>query len=161
MLANTYHLFLRPGAELVAEFGGLHRFMGWDGPMLTDSGGFQVFSLSHNRKIDDDGVTFRSHLDGSRHRFTPESVIATRRAARAPTSSWCWTNARPYPSDAAYNRQALARTHAWAARCRARAAPAPTRPSSPSSRAACSPTCARESARALAELDSPATPSAA
>ena len=72
VLANTYHLFLRPGAALVAEFGGLHGFMGWDGPMLTDSGGFQVFSLSHNRKIDDDGVTFRSHLDGSEHFLSPE-----------------------------------------------------------------------------------------
>src|SRR5438046_4933660 len=76
VLANTYHLYLRPGPALIAEFGGLHRFMRWVGPILTDSGGFQVFSLGQNRKLDDDGVTFRSHLDGSLHRFTPESVIA-------------------------------------------------------------------------------------
>src|SRR5262245_23302821 len=76
VLGNTYHLYLRPGADVIAELGGLHRFMRWDGPMLTDSGGFQVFSLSHNRKIDPDGVTFRSHIDGSRHYFTPEKVMA-------------------------------------------------------------------------------------
>ena len=75
VLGNTYHLYLRPGADLIAEFGGLHRFMRWPGLMLTDSGGFQVFSLSHNRKLDADGVTFRSHLDGSRHYFTPEKVM--------------------------------------------------------------------------------------
>src|SRR3972149_4908968 len=75
VLANTYHLYLRPGDELVARLGGLHRFMGWDGPMLTDSGGFQVFSLKEIRKVDADGVTFRSHLDGSLHRFTPEVSI--------------------------------------------------------------------------------------
>ena len=74
ILANTYHLSLRPGAERVAALGGLHRFMRWDGPILTDSGGFQVFSLGHLRTLDDDGVTFRSHLDGSPQRFTPESV---------------------------------------------------------------------------------------
>jgi queuine tRNA-ribosyltransferase len=72
VLANTYHLYLRPGDELIRDLGGLHRFMAWDGPILTDSGGFQVFSLSDTRRIDDDGVTFKSHLDGSSHRFTPE-----------------------------------------------------------------------------------------
>ncbi len=77
ILANTYHLYLRPGAELIAELGGLHHFMGWDGPILTDSGGFQVFSLAHRRKVDADGVTFRSHIDGSLHRFTPEMVVRT------------------------------------------------------------------------------------
>src|SRR5690606_21194283 len=76
VLSNTYHLYLRPGADLVAELGGLHSFMQWPGPILTDSGGFQVFSLSKTRKIDPDGVTFKSHLDGSLHRFTPESSIA-------------------------------------------------------------------------------------
>ncbi|MFQ5436054.1 MAG: tRNA-guanine transglycosylase, partial [Anaerolineae bacterium] len=76
ILSNTYHLYLRPGDELIRDLGGLHRFMGWDGPILTDSGGFQVFSLSDTRKIDDDGVTFKSHHDGSRHRFTPEKSIA-------------------------------------------------------------------------------------
>ncbi len=76
VLANTYHLWLRPGKELLVEAGGLHRFMAWDGPILTDSGGFQVFSLQARRKLDDDGVTFQSHIDGSTHRFTPESVLA-------------------------------------------------------------------------------------
>jgi queuine tRNA-ribosyltransferase len=75
VLANTYHLVLRPGAELVAEAGGLHRFMGWDGPILTDSGGFQVLSLSDLRKVSDEGITFRSHIDGALHLFTPESAI--------------------------------------------------------------------------------------
>lgn len=76
ILANTYHLSLRPGGETIAALGGIHRFMRWDGPILTDSGGFQVFSLGHLRRLDEDGVTFRSHLDGSTLRFTPESVIA-------------------------------------------------------------------------------------
>ena len=76
LLANTYHLWLRPGGDLIREAGGLHRFMAWDGPILTDSGGFQVFSLQERRKLDDDGVTFQSHIDGSTHRFTPENVIA-------------------------------------------------------------------------------------
>src|SRR5690349_11325625 len=75
ILANTYHLHLRPGDELVRSLGGVHRFMGWDGPMLTDSGGFQVFSLESLRTVSEDGVEFRSHIDGSRHRFTPESVM--------------------------------------------------------------------------------------
>lgn len=76
VLSNTYHLWLRPGKELLVEAGGLHAFMQWNGPILTDSGGFQVFSLQERRKLDDDGVTFKSHLDGSMHRFTPETVIA-------------------------------------------------------------------------------------
>jgi queuine tRNA-ribosyltransferase len=76
ILANTYHLSLRPGAEVIAALGGLHRFMGWNGPILTDSGGFQVFSLGHLRTLDDEGATFRSHIDGSSHHFTPESVQA-------------------------------------------------------------------------------------
>lgn len=76
VLANTYHLWLRPGLETIEAAGGIHRFMAWDGPILTDSGGFQVFSLESRRRIDDDGVTFASHIDGSEHRFTPESVVA-------------------------------------------------------------------------------------
>ena len=75
ILGNTYHLSLRPTAERIARLGGLHRFMGWDGPILTDSGGFQVFSLAHLRRVDDDGVTFTSHLDGSTHRLTPERAM--------------------------------------------------------------------------------------
>src|SRR5260370_42366235 len=75
ILANTYHLMLRPGSQLIAEFGGLHPFMHWDGPILTDSGGFQVFSLGHLRKLSEEGATFKSHLDGSPHLLTPESVM--------------------------------------------------------------------------------------
>ena len=82
VLANTYHLWLRPGLETIEAAGGLHRFMAWDGPILTDSGGFQVFSLESRRALDDDGVTFASHLDGSRHRFTPENVVAFQEAHR-------------------------------------------------------------------------------
>jgi queuine tRNA-ribosyltransferase len=80
VLANTYHLWLRPGRDAIVAAGGLHRFMAWDGPILTDSGGFQVFSLEGRRKLDDDGVNFRSHLDGSEHRFTPENVLAFQEA---------------------------------------------------------------------------------
>ncbi len=75
ILANTYHLYLRPGDDLIAEMGGLHQFMGWDGPILTDSGGFQVFSLSDSRKVDEEGVTFKSYIDGTMHRFTPEHAV--------------------------------------------------------------------------------------
>jgi queuine tRNA-ribosyltransferase len=80
VLANTYHLWLRPGRDVIVGAGGLHRFMGWDGPILTDSGGFQVFSLEGRRTLDEDGVTFRSHIDGNMHRFTPENVIAFQEA---------------------------------------------------------------------------------
>jgi queuine tRNA-ribosyltransferase len=117
VLANTFHLYLRPGSAIVQQMGGLHRFMGWPGPMLTDSGGYQVFSLKTLRKVDDDGVTFRSHLDGSTHRFTPEKVIAIQEEL-GPDMAVCLDECAP-PLDRAYNEQALARTHAWAARCRA------------------------------------------
>lgn len=117
ILANTYHLYLRPGAELIADFGGLHQFMQWDGPILTDSGGFQVFSLEGLRKIDEEGVTFRSHIDGSKHRFTPENVIATQEKIGADiimAFDEC-----PPPDDYTYNVEALERTHRWAERCKA------------------------------------------
>ena len=117
VLANTYHLYLRPGSELVARLGGLHRFMGWSGPLLTDSGGYQVFSLKTLRQVDGDGVTFRSHLDGSTHRFTPEKVVAIQEEL-GPDIAVCLDECAS-PLDRAYNEQAVARTHAWAARCRA------------------------------------------
>ncbi len=117
LLANTYHLYLRPGSEVVAELGGLHRFMGWDGPILTDSGGFQVFSLAEKRKFTDEGVLFRSHIDGSQHLFTPESVIRAQEQLGADLIMCLDECAEPH--DRAYNEQALARTHAWAVRCRA------------------------------------------
>jgi queuine tRNA-ribosyltransferase len=116
ILSNTYHLYLRPGAALVARRGGLHEFMRWRGPILTDSGGFQVFSLSEFRKIDDEGVTFKSHLDGSRHRFTPESSIKVQEDLGADVIM-CFDECPP-PTDHAYNQVSLKRTHAWAERCR-------------------------------------------
>jgi queuine tRNA-ribosyltransferase len=115
ILSNTYHLYLRPGDELVRDMGGLHAFMGWDGPILTDSGGFQVFSLSKTRKIDEDGVTFQSHLDGSRHRFTPEKSIKIQENLGADIIMMF--DECPPPDDYDYVKQSLARTHSWAERC--------------------------------------------
>jgi queuine tRNA-ribosyltransferase len=115
ILGNTYHLYLRPGADLVAEMGGLHGFMGWDGPILTDSGGFQVFSLANNRRVTDEGVEFRSHIDGSRHLFTPEMVVRTQEQLGADIIMVLDECAEP--NDRAYSEQALTRTHAWAERC--------------------------------------------
>ncbi len=117
ILANTYHLYLRPGHELIARFGGLHGFMGWDGPILTDSGGFQVFSLADSRKLKDDGVVFRSHIDGSQHIFTPEKVMEIEQAL-GPDIAMVLDECPP-PLDRAYNEEALARTHRWAERCKA------------------------------------------
>jgi queuine tRNA-ribosyltransferase len=116
VLANTYHLHLRPGSELIRDFGGLHEFMRWPGPILTDSGGFQVFSLSDMNKIDDDGVTFRSHHDGSKHRFTPEVSVQIQQNLGADiimAFDEC-----PVPHDRQIVQQAVRRTSAWAARCR-------------------------------------------
>jgi queuine tRNA-ribosyltransferase len=115
VLANTYHLFLRPGDKLIAEFGGLHPFMSWPGPILTDSGGFQVFSLAQNRTVDDDGVTFKSHLDGSTHRLTPEKAIHIQENLGADIIMALDECAEPY--DRAYNELAVDRTHLWAERC--------------------------------------------
>lgn len=117
ILSNTYHLYLRPGDERIARLGGLHAFMGWDGPILTDSGGFQVFSLAQRRKVDSGGVTFRSHIDGSEHRFTPEKVIAIQENLGADIIT-CLDECAP-PLDYDYNVEALERTHAWAVRCKA------------------------------------------
>ncbi len=116
ILANTYHLYLRPGDDLVARRGGLHRFMCWDQPILTDSGGFQVFSLSEMRKIDDEGVTFKSHLDGSMHRLTPEKSVHIQENLGADVIM-CFDECPP-PTDREYNVISMARTHAWAARCK-------------------------------------------
>lgn len=122
ILSNTYHLYLRPGDSLVRDLGGLHNFMQWPGPILTDSGGFQVFSLSDTRRIDADGVTFQSHLDGSYHRFTPESSIAVQENLGADiimAFDEC-----PPPTDYDYVKLSLTRTHPWLERCLA----AKTRP---------------------------------
>ena len=115
ILANTYHLYLRPGAELVASLGGLHHFMAWDRPILTDSGGFQVFSLTDMRKVDDEGVTFKSHIDGSTHRLTPEKSIAIQEALGADIIMAFDECASPY--ERPYIEKAMARTHLWAERC--------------------------------------------
>jgi queuine tRNA-ribosyltransferase len=115
LMANTYHLHLRPGAEAIAQLGGLHLFMGWDGPLMTDSGGFQVFSLAHRRRISEDGVTFRSHIDGSEHFFSPERVIAIQESLGADIILPL-DECPPHTVDRDYNLQALERTHRWAER---------------------------------------------
>ncbi len=116
ILSNTYHLYLRPGAELIAELGGLHQFMGWDGPILTDSGGFQVFSLAHRRKLDKDGVTFRSHIDGSKHRFTPEIVVRTQELLGSDIIMPL--DVCPTPDVRSEVEEAVRLTNAWALRAR-------------------------------------------
>lgn len=117
VLANTYHLYLRPGHELVAEAGGLHRFMNWQRPILTDSGGFQVFSLGDMTKIDADGVVFRSHLDGSSHYFTPEKVMEIE-AALGADIIMAFDQCPPWPSSREFVEQAVERTTRWARRCK-------------------------------------------
>jgi len=115
ILANTYHLYLRPGDALISELGGLHKFMSWPNPILTDSGGFQVFSLGGINKIDDEGVTFKSHIDGAKHRFTPEKAIAIQENLGADIIMAFDECSDPY--DQAYSEKAMQRTHTWAQRC--------------------------------------------
>ncbi|MDA8253450.1 MAG: tRNA guanosine(34) transglycosylase Tgt [Rhodospirillales bacterium] len=118
VLGNTYHLMLRPGAERVARLGGLHRMMDWPGPILTDSGGFQVMSLAALRKLDADGVTFRSHLDGSEHRLTPERSIAIQHSLDA-TVTMAFDECTKFPATAPQARDSMELSMRWAARCRA------------------------------------------
>jgi len=129
LLANTYHLYLRPGADLIAAAGGLHRFMNWDGLILTDSGGFQVFSLGPLCRLDDQGVTFRSHIDGSEHRFTPEGVVALQ-GRFGSDMAMCLDVCTPHDADSDYIARATALTAAWARRSAAawRALPVGARP---------------------------------
>ena len=117
ILSNTYHLYLRPGHDIVKEAGGLHKFMNWDRPILTDSGGFQVFSLSGLRKITEEGVIFNSHLDGSKHIFTPEKVMEIEEALGADIIM-AFDECCPYPSDYKYTKNSMERTTRWAARCK-------------------------------------------
>ncbi len=117
VLANTYHLFLRPGHELIEKLGGVHKFMGWTRPILTDSGGFQVFSLSSLRRIDEEGVTFRSPIDGSSHRLTPESSIAIQEALGADIIM-AFDECTPYPATSKQALDSLELTARWAARSR-------------------------------------------
>jgi queuine tRNA-ribosyltransferase len=118
VLANTYHLWLRPGRDTLVALGGLHRFMAWDRPILTDSGGFQVFSLQSRRTIDDDGVTFRSHIDGSAHRFTPENVIAFQEDLGVDVAM-AFDECVAQPASAEAVAASVRRTTRWAQRCAA------------------------------------------
>ncbi len=118
LLCNTYHLHLRPGEDLVKEAGGLHRFMGWDGPILTDSGGFQVFSLAGIRKIKEEGVTFQSHIDGSRHFISPEVSMAIQEALGSDIAM-AFDVCSPYPCTYETAKENMDRTHRWAKRCQA------------------------------------------
>jgi queuine tRNA-ribosyltransferase len=116
ILGNTYHLYLRPGLETLQLAGGLHKFNGWKRPLLTDSGGYQVYSLSGVRKIKEEGVTFRSHIDGSKHLFTPESVMDTQRIIGADIIM-AFDECTPYPCEYGYARRSMEMTHRWLKRC--------------------------------------------
>ncbi len=116
ILGNTYHLYLRPGIEILEKAGGLHGFNSWQAPILTDSGGYQVYSLSHQRKIREEGVTFVSHIDGSKHVFTPENVIDVQRSIGADIIM-AFDECPPYPSDYTYAKNSMELTHRWLRRC--------------------------------------------
>lgn len=116
ILGNTYHLYLRPGIELLKAAGGLHGFMGWDLPILTDSGGYQIFSLSDQRKLSEQGAQFKSHIDGSAHFFSPESVVDIQRAIGADIIM-AFDECPPYPAERPYLEQSMERTHRWLDRC--------------------------------------------
>jgi queuine tRNA-ribosyltransferase len=116
ILGNTYHLYLRPGMETMRAAGGLHKFNGWNRPMLTDSGGYQVFSLGHRRKIKEEGVTFASHIDGSKHLFTPENVMDVQRIIGADIIM-AFDECTPYPCDYKYAENSMHLTHRWLKRC--------------------------------------------
>ncbi|MBM3448568.1 MAG: tRNA guanosine(34) transglycosylase Tgt [Bacteroidetes bacterium] len=115
-LGNTYHLYLRPGTDLLEQAGGLHQFINWQGPILTDSGGYQVYSLSNNRKIKEEGVVFKSHIDGSKHTFTPENVMDIQRSIGADIVM-AFDECPPYPCDKKYAIDSLNITHKWLDRC--------------------------------------------
>jgi len=116
ILGNTYHLFLRPGMEVMEKAGGLHPFMNWDKPILTDSGGYQIFSLAQNRKLDESGAKFRSHIDGSAHHFTPESVVEIQRIIGADIMM-AFDECPPYPATRNYTENSMHLTHRWLDRC--------------------------------------------
>jgi len=116
ILGNTYHLYLRPGTDILNQAGGLHKFMAWDGPILTDSGGYQVYSLSGTRKIKEEGVTFRSHIDGSKHIFTPEFVMDIQRNIGGDIIM-AFDECAPYPCEYKYAKASMHMTHRWLKRC--------------------------------------------
>ena len=117
ILGNTYHLFLRPGMEVMEETGGLHGFMNWDRPILTDSGGYQVYSLANTRKLTEEGVTFANHINGSKHLFTPEKVVDIQRSIGSDIMM-VLDECPPYPCDKAYAKKSMELTHRWAIRCK-------------------------------------------
>ncbi len=119
ILGNTYHLYLRPGLDILSQAGGIHKFMSWDKPILTDSGGYQVYSLAERRKLTPEGVTFQSHIDGSRHFFSPEGVIDIQRTIGADIIM-AFDECTPYPCDYTYAEKSLKLTHSWLERCCAR-----------------------------------------
>jgi queuine tRNA-ribosyltransferase len=116
ILGNTYHLYLRPGMKIIEAAGGLHKFNGWDRPILTDSGGYQVYSLAHRRKITEEGVTFRSHIDGSKHVFTPERAIDIQRQIGGDFIM-AFDECTPYPCEYGYAKKSMGLTHRWLKRC--------------------------------------------
>lgn len=116
ILGNTYHLYLRPGLDILKKAGGLHKFNGWDRPILTDSGGYQVYSLAGSRKIKEEGVVFQSHIDGSRHHFTPEGVMDIERAIGADIMM-AFDECTPYPCEYQYAKKSMEMTHRWLQRC--------------------------------------------
>jgi queuine tRNA-ribosyltransferase len=124
ILGNTYHLYLRPGVDVLEAAGGLHQFNGWHKPILTDSGGYQVFSLANNRKIKEEGVVFQSHIDGSKHLFSPEKVMDIERSIGADIIM-AFDECPPYPSDYTYAKKSMELTHRWLDRCVARLAETP------------------------------------
>jgi queuine tRNA-ribosyltransferase len=126
ILGNTYHLYLRPGTSVLEQAGGLHKFMNWDKPILTDSGGYQVFSLSANRKLREEGALFQSHIDGSKHLFSPENVMDIQRSIGADIIM-AFDECPPYPSDYAYAKKSMDLTHRWLQRCVQRLAETPAK----------------------------------
>ena len=116
ILGNTYHLYLRPGLEVIEQAGGLHKFNGWDKPMLTDSGGYQVYSLSNQRKLTEQGAKFTSHIDGSKHFFSPEGVMDIQRTIGADIIM-AFDECTPYPCEYEYAKKSLDMTHRWLKRC--------------------------------------------
>ena len=163
VLSNAYHLYLRPGVQRVRDAGGLHEFMGWRGPILTDSGGYQAFSMGSLRRVDDAGITFQSHIDGSRHLFTPQSAIANQHGIGADIIM-CFDQCVFSAGEPESVREAMERTHRWAVDCYAThiASPTPSgRLSSASSRAAPSQRCAPNRPISSRGSRSTASPSAA
>ena len=116
ILGNTYHLYLRPKTDILKQAGGLHKFIGWDKPILTDSGGYQVYSLAHRRKIKEEGVTFASHIDGSKHFFSPERAIDIQREIGGDIIM-AFDECTPYPCDYTYVKKSIELTHRWLKRC--------------------------------------------